>query len=817
MKTLKRALIVTLLYYLLARLALFLAVPPGYAAPIWPAAGVALAYTLVYGPRMLIGVFIGSVLANIGTSVGSGGWGVSAIIAGGIALGSVAQTAACARLLRIYLRDDLHLTHPADVLRFVLLTLSACVLSPLIGTAQLWILGRIPIESVTVNSLVWWAGDATGAVLFTPLVLAWIGRPKDIWKARRWRCATPIIVTLGVIWLIYAFVARMEDDRIHMEFDKIAQEIHTKVESKISDYTDELMALRSFYDSSDFVSRREFHDFVRHSLHKHRSIRALEWVPYVEASQLGTLVQTARADGIADFALTEIDTEGRIVPALSREYHLPILYVEPYRGNETALGLDLACSVERREYLLKARDSGRMTASVLHKLAQDVDPATVLLIAMPVYVKDAEADTIEQRRAAFRGCLVSIYTVHSLMSRVFNHIGQEIHIRVYGVPSDNDRRLIYTNITSERKPQSPWRQTRLLNVLDRNWEMEIEATPQFLVRYQTWTVWFVLFAGFFFTAILSSFLLVITGQTTEVMRLVDERTAELHMAKTTLENQFHAKDQLAMDLARQTEKLKEQKEAILSILQESEEARLRAERAENKILEAMKAKSEFISIVSHELRTPLTVIKEGISIVLDGPTGMLNDVQMRCLTTAQRNVDRLARMINDVLDFQKLESGKHDLHLSELSLDDLVREALPSFVALAESKGLEMSAKLAGDLPAIRADKDKITQVLMNYVANAVKFTDKGGVTIRTVQEGGSVIVSVEDTGVGLRLEDIPRIFQSFAQIGRLEKHRATGTGLGLAISKKIVELHGGKVGVESTYGKGSIFSFRLPLSGAPS
>ncbi|MCG3177142.1 MAG: Sensor histidine kinase RcsC [Candidatus Omnitrophica bacterium] len=810
MRLFKRTLVIAVLYYALARLALYLAVPPGYASPIWPAAGAALAFTLAYGPRMLIGIFVGSVLANVMTSGDTAGWPLSTLIAVGIAIGSVAQTAVCAKLLRVFLRDGLRLTHPGDILRFIVLTLSACLVSPLSGTTLLCAAGRIPVDQYTLNALVWWAGDATGAVLFTPLALAWIGRPKDIWKARRWHLALPIMVTLSAMWMIHVYIVRVEEARVRSEFGNIVHEFHTRAESKISDYADELMALKSFYDSSQHVSREEFADFVQHTLHKRRSIRALEWVPLVTPDSVDELVREARESGHGAFSLKEIDEKGVLVPAQARDFHLPIYYVQPYQGNEAALGLDLAHSAQRREYLLKARDSGSMTASVLPKLAQDTESNAMLLIAVPVYMKGARIDTLEGRRAAFRGCLVSIYTVRSMMDRVLDPAGHLMNVRVYDVLSEGERRPIYTN-TDTADPPNPWRHTRRLNVLDRIWDLEIEPARAFLVRYRTWAIWFMLFSGFLFTAILSSFLLVITGQTTEVLRLVDERTAELHMAKTTLENQFHAKDQLAMDLARQTELLKEQKATILNILQDTEEARRRAEYAENKILEAMKAKSEFISIVSHELRTPLTVIKEGISIVLDGPTGTLNDMQMRCLTTAHRNVDRLSRMINDVLDFQKLESGRHELHLSEQSLNDLIREALPSFVALAESKSLELVTDLSGDLPRVMLDKDKITQVLMNYVANAVKFTDTGRITIRTRFEQGCVTVSVEDTGIGLHLEDIPRIFQSFAQIGRLESHRATGTGLGLAISKKIVELHGGRVGVESTYGTGSTFSFWLP------
>jgi len=234
-------------------------------------------------------------------------------------------------------------------------------------------------------------------------------------------------------------------------------------------------------------------------------------------------------------------------------------------------------------------------------------------------------------------------------------------------------------------------------------------------------------------------------------------------------------------------------------------------KSEEKLKEAMATKSKFLSVVSHELRTPLTSIKEGISIVLDGAAGAINDEQKDFLETAKRNVDRLARLINSVLDFQKLESGKMSFFFDEYDLNEAVNEVFRGMASMVQAKGLAFSVDLDPAVGRIRFDRDKILQVVINLVNNSAKFTVKGNIKISTRRTGDSICVRVDDTGPGIAEENIPLLFQSFQQFGD-ESVRKGGSGLGLAISKEIVERHFGKIWVESRVGQGSSFIFTLPL-----
>ncbi len=236
--------------------------------------------------------------------------------------------------------------------------------------------------------------------------------------------------------------------------------------------------------------------------------------------------------------------------------------------------------------------------------------------------------------------------------------------------------------------------------------------------------------------------------------------------------------------------------------------------AEEAVLQYAQVKSEFVSMVSHELRTPLTIIKEGVSIVQDGSAGPLNPEQMKCLDMVKNHVNRLTRLINDVLDFQKLESKHTELNLEENDINFLLDEIKQMFSITATAKDLEFLTDLEGGLPRLLFDRDKIIQVLTNLVGNAVRVTGKGRITLKTRYLDQVVRVSVEDEGPGIRKEDLEKLFKPFSQLAAGGKKKTGSTGLGLAISKQIIELHKGQIGVVSVYGKGATFYFSLPTDG---
>jgi PAS domain S-box-containing protein len=239
-------------------------------------------------------------------------------------------------------------------------------------------------------------------------------------------------------------------------------------------------------------------------------------------------------------------------------------------------------------------------------------------------------------------------------------------------------------------------------------------------------------------------------------------------------------------------------------------------KAEEKIKKMIEVKSGFISIVAHELRTSLAAIKEGVAIVYDGMAGRLNKKQKKFLKIAKRNTDRLSVLINDVLDFQKLETNRMKLDIQNNDIKEVISEVHETMALYAKKNKIELLLELAEDLSEAKFDRAKINQVLTNLVGNAIKFTpEKGRVSINVRRRNEECVISVSDTGIGIPKEALPKIFECFYRVSQRGKE-IQGTGLGLAIVHKIVMMHGGRIEVESEVDRGTAFTVFLPLDPKP-
>lgn len=235
---------------------------------------------------------------------------------------------------------------------------------------------------------------------------------------------------------------------------------------------------------------------------------------------------------------------------------------------------------------------------------------------------------------------------------------------------------------------------------------------------------------------------------------------------------------------------------------------------QDKLKEAKDVQSRFTAVVSHELRTPLAAIRTGVNIILDGLSGPINYEQRDFLEIVKKNIERLSRLINDVLDFQKLDSGKMPFDMKINDLNIVIQEVHKAMRHLVENKKVQFLLELDAKLPKFKFDKDKFIQVLTNLVNNATAFTDKGSITITSKLENGFAHVTVRDTGVGIKQESLSKLFNPFEQAERDDSGKRQGTGLGLAICKEIISKHNGKIWVESKKGEGSVFHFMLPTEG---
>ncbi|MDA2913216.1 HAMP domain-containing histidine kinase [Acidobacteriia bacterium AH_259_A11_L15] len=253
---------------------------------------------------------------------------------------------------------------------------------------------------------------------------------------------------------------------------------------------------------------------------------------------------------------------------------------------------------------------------------------------------------------------------------------------------------------------------------------------------------------------------------------------------------------------------------IYRVISEQQEA----ERTEliRRLEHLSRIKSDFLALVSHELRTPLAILQEAVNLILDGLVGRCDEGVKACLVMAQSNILRLGAIVNDLLDMAALEAGRLKVTKEKENIQLLVEDSLKTFQSSAGEKQVRLSFETGKDAVYYApVDRNRILQVLTNLFGNALKFVrpGEGIIQARVLRENGWIRIEIEDNGCGIRKEDKEKVFQRFEQAGGRGPAPAGGTGLGLAIAKEIVELHGGRMGVSSEYGKGSTFFFLLPTA----
>ena len=261
--------------------------------------------------------------------------------------------------------------------------------------------------------------------------------------------------------------------------------------------------------------------------------------------------------------------------------------------------------------------------------------------------------------------------------------------------------------------------------------------------------------------------------------------------------------------------------------QKVKERTLELKEANRKLEEADRIKTEFLSTVSHELRTPLAavlgfakIISKRFDNVIFPNLRLEEDTVRASVLKVKKNIntiisegERLTDLINDLLDVTKIEAGKVEWEMKPVSVAEIIKLASDITSSTFEQHGLELECDVENDLPEITGDKYRLEQVLINLFSNAIKFTENGYIRCRAWMINSEILISVKDTGEGINRDDQERVFEKFRQISIVPKDKPRGTGLGLPICKEIVNRHGGRIWVESELGKGSTFSFTLPVT----
>ncbi|MHB1169106.1 MAG: PAS domain-containing sensor histidine kinase [Longimicrobiales bacterium] len=246
---------------------------------------------------------------------------------------------------------------------------------------------------------------------------------------------------------------------------------------------------------------------------------------------------------------------------------------------------------------------------------------------------------------------------------------------------------------------------------------------------------------------------------------------------------------------------------------ELEERNRRLEWQSQELEKASRLKSEFLANMSHELRTPINVILGYTSLMRERIYGVLTEQQDEALAKVYNTSQHLLELINEILDLSKIEAGKMPLHIEQMLLPEVIDELVETVDPMVRAKSIEFRTRVADDLPVLDTDRTKLKQVLLNLLSNAIKFTHEGYVSLTVAHVGGIIRMTIEDTGVGIKPEDLEAIFEDFRQIDQSHTREYGGTGLGLSITRKLLTLLGGSIAVESTYGSGTKFVIELPAA----
>ncbi len=295
-----------------------------------------------------------------------------------------------------------------------------------------------------------------------------------------------------------------------------------------------------------------------------------------------------------------------------------------------------------------------------------------------------------------------------------------------------------------------------------------------------------------------------------------ERIAELitHLGAETGDSAVEELERQNRDLVQVLSELEEKREQLEQLNRQLNESNSELNEANAKLRELAGMKEEFLALTTHDLRSPLTVISGVISFFTSGRLGELSPEQKNMVAMMERNTQNLIELVNDLLDASKLESGTMRLDMASTDLHILVNELCETMGPIAKEKEIALEEELPPDLRPVHADRAKLRRILVNLLSNALKFTPKGGrISFHAEDQGdGFMRVSVSDTGVGIAPEDTSRLFDKYEQARSRATRSEKGTGLGLYITRQLVELHGGKIKVDSEVGRGSTFSFTIPI-----
>lgn len=525
----KHIVFVMLAYLSLGWIGLALAIPPGYASPIFPAAGFAVAIMLWSGRRVWSGIMLGSFLLNLNAGgQGEAGYFASALVALGISMGSTLQAYVAAYLTERFTGRSWRVMESAgDIVKLLIIAGPlSCLISASVGTGVLYYNGVTPASDLLFTWWNWWAGDTLGVLVMLPLVLAILLRSRSPWNERQLALGLPMLITLAVIAIGYVAVAKWERQERASEVRRHGEQLARVLEQRFIAHSEALAALQRLIVVTPDMSYAQFDHFTRITLLDNPDIFALSYNPYVRKEERAQIERRmAMATQKSNFEITERDPELGLVRVRERPDYVAVGYISPLEGNLPAIGYDINSEPVRRNAIRLARETRRLTVTAPIQLVQESRKRVGALLLHPAY----EAASIgssgsEGRLIGFAVAVIKLDHMVQIATESVRTPG--LSFRIEDVAAGMSGKVFNSDDASTPMKGVPVAKIPL-RMADRLWELSVYSTAAYYQENRPWIAWATCVVGLLLAALLQMLLLVTTGHASVAERKVRKQSAEL--------------------------------------------------------------------------------------------------------------------------------------------------------------------------------------------------------------------------------------------------------------------------------------------------
>lgn len=623
--------------------------------------------------------------------------------------------------------------------------------------------------------------------------------------------AVALLFGCAITVLVFLDVSREQVRQLDRAFQDEATEIYQLLQRTIDWHIDVVSSLAGLYGASVVVTEDEFRTFVAPALDRQPHIHLLGWAPRVEGGDLTRRNDEFRSGG----GVGIVDpVSGEMYAAAPERDLFPILFAASLPEAGLTRGFDLAGDVVLRTAMAWARDSGLPTAS----RPVDLSGSRGILIFCPLFKRGADPIDYVERREALTGFVVLALKIDDMVDWAVEHLPEfdlDIHLRDIGTAPAGSFVYHYDSERRESLPALPAASGDSAFVFDRTplqiatraWDADFKPTDRFVARFATVQPTIVLVVGLILSVLLAAYAQRESRNTERIKGLVRSRTI-------ALEEEIEKRRAAQSALRHRVEELEDIRDRLERQGGQLAEFARDLGRARDKADAANEAKSAFLATMSHELRTPLNAIIGFAELIRDELAGDIGD-QKYCdyASDIHSSGQHLLALINDILDVSKAEAGKLEINDEIVDVLEATRSCVRLCQARALSTGAALVEDLSADLPLLRADRRRLKQILINLITNALKFTGGAGtVTIRGfIDKAGWMAIEVKDSGIGMTEREIGKALEPFGQVDTAINRRHPGTGLGLPLTKSMVEIHGGRLVIESQVGEGTLVRALFP------